>query len=90
MCKVIFTGVRPGEKIHEQMIGKEDALNTYEYKDFFKIIPTTLNVSKKPYIKKGKKVSKNFIYNSNLNKEWMSNFQLKKWINENHSKLLKI
>ena len=31
-------GIRPGEKIHEQMIGKEDALNTYEYKDFFKIL----------------------------------------------------
>ena len=72
------------------MIEKEDALNTYEYKDFFKIIPTTLNVPKKPYIKNGKKVSKNFIYNSNLNREWMTNSELKKWIKENHFKLLKI
>ena len=89
-CKIKFTGVRPGEKIHEQMIGKEDALNTFEYKDFFKIIPTTLNKSKKPYIKNGKKVAKNFIYNSNSNTKWMSDSELKKWIKQNHSKLLKI
>ena len=33
-----YTGIRPGEKLHEQMIGVEDALFTYEYDDYFKIL----------------------------------------------------
>ena len=33
-------GVRPGEKLHEQMIGLEDAFYTYEYSDYFKILPS--------------------------------------------------
>jgi hypothetical protein len=33
-------GIRPGEKLHEQMIGPEDALTTYEYKDYYKALPT--------------------------------------------------
>ena len=33
-------GIRPGEKLHEQMIGLEDALYTYEYPDHFKILPS--------------------------------------------------
>ena len=32
-------GIRPGEKLHEQMIGEEDALTTYEYEQHFKILP---------------------------------------------------
>ena len=32
-------GIRPGEKIHEQMIGLEDAAHTYEYDDYYKILP---------------------------------------------------
>ena len=34
-----YIGVRPGEKIHEQMIGVEDAPNTYEYAHHYKILP---------------------------------------------------
>ena len=33
-------GIRPGEKIHEQMIGEEDSPYTYEYDDYFKILPS--------------------------------------------------
>ena len=38
-------GIRPGEKLHEQMIGVEDAPHTYEYDDYFKIIPAINNLS---------------------------------------------
>ena len=38
-AKFKFIGIRPGEKLHEQMISKEDSLYTYEYKDYFKILP---------------------------------------------------
>jgi UDP-N-acetylglucosamine 4,6-dehydratase len=41
-------GIRSGEKIHEQMIGFEDAPNTYEYNDYYKILPTIHNWSKDP------------------------------------------
>ena len=33
-------GIRPGEKLHEQMIGPEDALYTYEYSNHYKILPS--------------------------------------------------
>ena len=37
-------GTRPGEKLHEQMIGIEDAAHTYEYDGYFKILPARLTI----------------------------------------------
>lgn len=77
-------GVRPGEKLHEQMIGIDDAESTYEYLQHFKILPQINNWDKdKRRIKNGKKVHKGFIYSSDLNSEWMKKFELAKWI-KNH------
>jgi UDP-N-acetylglucosamine 4,6-dehydratase (inverting) len=77
-------GIRPGEKLHEQMIGTEDALHTYEYPEHFKILPAIHSWSQDPYrIKDGKKVAEDFNYSSNNNKEWMSIDQLKAWIDAN-------
>tara|TARA_B100000035_G_scaffold282750_1_gene264516 strand:+ start:808 stop:1824 length:1017 start_codon:yes stop_codon:yes gene_type:complete len=79
--KIKFIGIRPGEKIHESMISKEDSFYTYEYKKYFKILPSFNNLYKdKNYIKNGKKVSANFEYNSKLNHEWMKKNTLEKWI----------
>tara|TARA_Y100001970_G_scaffold292522_1_gene434139 strand:- start:2406 stop:3407 length:1002 start_codon:yes stop_codon:yes gene_type:complete len=76
--KLKIIGIRPGEKIHEQMIGLEDALSTYEYKDYYKILPTINNWHQdKKRIKNGKLVSKRFSYNSLENNKWMSTKQLK-------------
>jgi UDP-N-acetylglucosamine 4,6-dehydratase/5-epimerase len=81
-------GVRPGEKIHEQMIGLEDAAHTYEYDDYFKILPMIHNWSKDTNrIKEGKKVSEDFTYSSDTNKEWMSIDYLSSWIEENRNKI---
>ena len=44
-CKKVIVGIRPGEKIHEQMIGIEDAPFTYEYENYFKILPQINNWS---------------------------------------------
>jgi Predicted nucleoside-diphosphate sugar epimerases len=78
-------GIQPGEKIHEQMISIEDSPYTYEYKNYYKILPSIHNWSKDPYrIGKGKKVSNNFLYTSNNNKDWMTREQLKNWIERNH------
>ena len=84
-------GIRPGEKIHEQMIGLEDAPHTYEYKDHYKILPAIYNWSSDPERNKGGvKVDGNFTYTSDNNKEWMSIDDLKQWIDTNSTKIGKI
>jgi UDP-N-acetylglucosamine 4,6-dehydratase len=81
-------GVRPGEKIHEQMIGPEDAPYTYAYQSHFKILPMIYNWSADPSrIKNGVKVSENFTYTSDNNSEWMPVEELRAWINANRSKV---
>jgi UDP-N-acetylglucosamine 4,6-dehydratase/5-epimerase len=83
-AKFKIIGIRPGEKIHEQMIGEEDAPYTYEYNDYFKILPMIHNWHMdKKRIKKGKKVNPGFIYSSETNKEWMTTTNLKAWIKNN-------
>jgi FlaA1/EpsC-like NDP-sugar epimerase len=81
-------GIRPGEKIHEQMIGMEDAPNTYEYFEHYKILPMihgwSLDASR---IKDGKKVPDGFTYTSENNVNWMSVGDLRNWIDMNKSKV---
>tara|TARA_A100001011_G_C14319001_1_gene849479 strand:+ start:3699 stop:4682 length:984 start_codon:yes stop_codon:yes gene_type:complete len=82
--KLKYIGIRPGEKIHEQMIGKEDAPFTFEYKEYYKILPSIHNFYlDKKRIKDGKKVSNDFSYSSDNNKKWMKISELKKWIKSN-------
>lgn len=77
-------GIRPGEKLHEQMIGIEDASFTFEYDTYFKILPMIHDwFNSKDRIKDGKKVSKSFSYCSDNNFEWMSVEDLNQWIREN-------
>jgi len=81
-------GIRPGEKLHEQMIGPEDALYTYEYSNYFKILPSIHDWCKDPArIGKGVKVDQNFVYSSDNNKEWMEISELRSWIRENHNRI---
>jgi UDP-N-acetylglucosamine 4,6-dehydratase/5-epimerase len=81
-------GIRPGEKLHEQMIGPEDALYTYEYTGHFKILPSINDWSKDPErVGEGVKVDPEFLYSSDNNKEWMEISELKDWIEENKNKI---
>jgi UDP-N-acetylglucosamine 4,6-dehydratase/5-epimerase len=81
-------GIRPGEKIHEQMIGLEDAPHTYAYEEHFKILPAIHNWSSdKSRINDGVKVEDDFIYTSDNNAEWMSIDELRTWIDSNRSKI---
>jgi UDP-N-acetylglucosamine 4,6-dehydratase len=74
-------GIRPGEKLHEQMIGAEDAPHTYEYPEHFKILPAIHNWSASPVrIKDGVKVPEGFTYASDTNPQWMSHAELAAWI----------
>ena len=81
-------GIRPGEKLHEQMIGPEDALYTYEYPGHFKILPSINNWSNDPErVGEGVKVDPEFLYSSDNNKEWMEISELKEWIEKNRTKI---
>ena len=81
-------GIRPGEKLHEQMIRVEDAPHTFEYDEYFKILPAIHNWSNDPKrIKDGKKVNENFLYSSISNSDWMSTKELSDWIEINKDKL---
>ena len=76
-------GIRPGEKLHEQMIGAEDSPYTYEFDDYYKIVPALNNWHlDKKRIGNGKLVEDGFIYNSKNNLEWMSKDKLSMWIKE--------
>lgn len=84
-------GIRPGEKLHEQMIGIEDVLYTYEYDDYFKILPAIHNWSTDPArINGGAKVPIDFSYCSDNNPDWMSVGVLRSWIHGNLEKIGKI
>ena len=73
-------GIRPGEKLHEQMISVEDAPFTYEFDKYFKILPSIKNDPKYFKISKAKKVNKDFSYISDSNQSWISSNELKKWL----------
>ena len=84
-AKIEIIGIRPGEKIHEQMIGIEDAVNTFEYENHYKILPSIYNWSiDANRIKNGKKVPIDFSYTSDNNKSWMTINELKDWISLNN------
>lgn len=84
----IVVGIRPGEKLHEQMISEEDAATTYEYSEHFKILPAINNWSSSPMrIKDGVKVPENFTYVSNTNTNWMGDNELQAWLTTNEDKI---
>ncbi len=84
-------GIRPGEKLHEQMISAEDSLHTYEYPEHYKILPTINGWSESPErIKSGTKVPEGFTYASDTNPEWMSPETLQAWISTNSDKIGKV
>lgn len=90
-AKLKTIGIRPGEKIHEQMIGLEDAPHTFAYADHYKILPMIHNWSADPSrIKEGTKVCDDFTYTSDNNNEWMPVEELRAWIETNRSKVGKI
>ncbi|TBU86368.1 UDP-N-acetylglucosamine 4,6-dehydratase (inverting) [Phytopseudomonas dryadis] len=87
-AKQKVVGIRPGEKLHEQMISEEDSYYTYEYPEHYKILPAINNWNTcEKRIKDGKKVAEGFIYSSDNNSEWMSDEALRGWIELNREKI---
>jgi UDP-N-acetylglucosamine 4,6-dehydratase len=87
-AKQKIIGLRPGEKLHEQMISEEDAHYTYEYDRYYKILPSIHSWDKeRGRIGNGKRVAEGFTYTSNNNKEWMGVDTLRLWIDANKSSI---
>ena len=77
--KIVEIGIRPGEKLHEIMITKDDAKYTYDYKDRYIIEPNIHGWDDKRLEKKvvdAKKVNENFEYSSDNNKQWLKESDL--------------
>ena len=88
-CEIREVGIRLGEKIHEQMISIEDAEHTYDFTDYYKIIPPTASGDKLTAMtQNGKKMPSGFIYSSDVNDEWMSKEQLLDFIEKKGSTFL--
>ena len=83
-----LVGIRPGAKLHEQLIGAEDAPHTYEYAAHFKVLPAIHNWSADPMrIQDGARVPDGFIYASDTNPEWMGVPARQQWISANRDKI---
>lgn len=69
-AKLIEIGIRPGEKLHEEMITSSDSYNTIEFDKYYAILPSYSEKDK--YLKhyKAKEVVKGFQYNSGTNDRW--------------------
>lgn len=69
-------GIRPGEKLHEVMIGKDDAIHTYEFSDHFVITPSITFLTHPDFSvnligEKGEKIKGEFEYSSDKNTQWL-------------------
>ena len=87
-CVQEVVGIRPGEKLHEQMISAEDSYYTYEYPEHFKILPVINGwATSSERIKDGIRVAEDFVYSSENNKDWMTDADLETWIDQYSSRI---
>ena len=78
-------GIRPGEKLHEQMISVEDARHTYDYGRYFKIMPNIdYRDGKFTTEHLGRLCPEGFQYSSDSNTEWMSAEELRAWMRKEY------
>jgi len=83
-CELKVVGVRPGEKIHEEMITPSDSFNTYDLGKYFVILPSKPIWNLNEFINKNKAVlvPAGFSYNSGENTEWETVESLRRLIKE--------
>lgn len=79
-AKLRFVGVRPGEKLHEQMISREDARNALEFKDHYVILPQIEFTDDRYHCyRNARPCHDDFVYSSETNSSWMTQDELRKW-----------
>lgn len=83
-CKIDVVGIRPGEKVHEEMITESDSFSTYDLGKYYAILPQVTNWNLQDYIKefKAEKVKEGFKYNSGQNSEWINVEQMRELIKQ--------
>jgi UDP-N-acetylglucosamine 4,6-dehydratase (inverting) len=83
-CELEVIGIRPGEKIHEEMITASDSFYTYDLGKYYTILPSVPNFEIKDYIIQfdAQKVPEGFNYDSGNNTEWESVESLRALIKE--------
>lgn len=83
-CRRVNIGIRPGEKLHEEMITETDALNSVEFRNYFVILPSIplWNIDEFTRTFGGSRCQAGFFYNSGTNSEWLSVEQLRTLIKE--------
>jgi FlaA1/EpsC-like NDP-sugar epimerase len=87
-ARLDFVGIRPGEKLHEQMIGTEDSFYTFDYDGYYKILPAINDWhNSRDRIKNGVRVEGGFSYTSDNNSDWMSAETLRTWVERNREKI---
>ena len=83
-CEQVIVGIRPGEKIHEEMITSSDSFYTYDLGKYYTILPAVPNFKIKDFVDSfsAKKVTEGFNYNSGSNAEWETIESLRNLIKE--------
>jgi len=83
-CTLDIIGIRPGEKIHEEMITSSDSYNTYDLGKYFTILPSVPHFNLEDFINafNAVKVEEGFNYNSGTNTEWETLDGLRELIKE--------
>lgn len=82
-CKIKETGIRPGEKLHEEMITESDSFYTIEFDRYYAILPADADMQKYINYYKAKKIPKGFKYSSNTNNKWLNIEQIRELIKKN-------
>ncbi len=80
-CTTKIIGIRPGEKLHEVMIPRDDARNTLGFSDYYMIQPNFRFFERRYKNSKGKSVPEDFEYNSGTNKQWLTVKELERMVN---------
>jgi len=76
-CKLVDIGIRPGEKLHEEMITPSDSYNTIDAGTYYIILPSDADKNKYLQTYNAKEVAKGFTYNSGENEQWLDETQLR-------------
>jgi UDP-N-acetylglucosamine 4,6-dehydratase (inverting) len=91
-CKKSVVGIRPGEKIHEEMITDSDSFYTWDLGKYYTILPATHRWKLEDFVNhfKAKRVPKGFKYNSGENTEWETVDSLRELISEHVDPTFKV